>query len=143
VSGDITRWYLAAAVFWFEGLGLMALTVVYFLSPFACWGDRLEGSPPANDSCAVGEAPFVQDGSLVAWLIGLLAIGFGAVLYWLAANDRPRLLAYGCIGVGHAAMWAAISDPLFGMLVFVWTGVPALLLLGAGFRLLRGPADPT
>lgn len=138
---DLSRLYVAAAVFWFEALGSVALLAAYVLSPFACWGHRSEVAPAATDSCAVGEAPFVHDGTVVVWLIGLLVVGFGAVLLWYATNSRPRVRGLGCIALGVAATGpiarAVLVDPILAVLLFVWMGVPALLLLGAGWRLLR------
>jgi hypothetical protein len=147
VKPDITRWYVAAALFWFEALGFMALGAAFMLSPFACWGDRFDTPAPANDSCAAGEAPYVYDGSVVAWLAALVVMGLVAVLLWVATSGRPRWRGLGCLALGAAAIapivWGATSSALGAMVLFVWTGVPAILLLGAGFRLLNPRPDPS
>jgi hypothetical protein len=39
---DLTGWYYAAAVFWFEACGLLLVSAIVVMSPFACWGDRID-----------------------------------------------------------------------------------------------------
>ena len=143
-TSDIARLYFMAALFWFEVLGFMVLGAALLVSPFSCWGDRFGPATPASEACAAGEAPYVH-GSLAVWAVILIAIGMGAVLAWVMTSGRPRRRGTVCLGIAMAAAlpiaWLALSSPIAALLLFVWIGVPAIVLLGAATALLRTRPD--
>ena len=143
---DLTRWHVAAAVFWFEAIGLMGLGAAVLLSPFSCWGDRLPDTPaPVDDPCAAGEIPIIHDGVAGTWLIVLIAVGLGIAAVWVATRGHPRWRGVGLTVFGLLALVpivaAATTSLALALIPTLWTGVPALLLLGSAFRLLTPPPD--
>jgi hypothetical protein len=138
---DLTRWYVAAAVFWFETLGLLALGAAILMAPLSCFGDPSD--PFAPSPCA-GGPPFLRDGTAVVWFLAVVGVGLLATVLWIATVGHPRLrgTAFGLLGLAALAPigWTIVlGEPVGVLMLFTWTGVPAILLLGTAFRLLARP----
>ena len=135
---DLTAWYYAAAVFWFEACGLLLVSAMVVMSPFACWGDPID--PMRFESpCARGQNPAY--GTIATLLAALIAVGVATWLIWVVTVGRPRRRGIACLVLGLVALApiviVALIDLAFLPVPTVWTGVPALLLLGSAWRRLR------
>ena len=58
----VEGWTYAAAVFWFEIVGILGFVGGVLAQPLFCYGDPAPGSPGA---CPEGLPPYIQDGTLV------------------------------------------------------------------------------
>ncbi len=121
----------------------MALVAGLVVGPFMCWGDRLDTPVPADDPCALGVNPIVHNGSALVLLGTLAIVGASMAVAWAATVDRPRLRGIACLAFGLAAAaplayFGILLSPAVAIFV-VWTMIPAILLIGSAFRLLRRP----
>ena len=135
----------AAAVFWFEVLGLLAVAAIVVVSPLGCFGDPAPGYTGPGP-CPGGVPPVLTDGTLVAWGLFLGGTATAAALAWVATRRHPRaragtFAAVGAIAAG-AVVVAAVVGGLLGVVAFFWIGIPALLLLGSWLPALRRPRPP-
>lgn len=113
-------WYTAAAIFWFEVLGLMGLASIAFV-PVVLW---VNGSSPSGPWSEGGPAQFA---------LLLAVVGAVSVATWVvgARHARARasvFLTVGLLGlVGIAA--AATSGAASLLLVTLWLGWPSVMLI--------------
>jgi hypothetical protein len=137
---SLNGWYAAAAIVWFEALGLVALGAAVAVAPLSCWGDRLYSPAPADDACAAGQSPFLHDGLATAWLVMLIFVAGAAILLWLATANHRRARGAFLLVLAVSALtpivWAATSSLFAALVVGVWTGIPAILLAGPAISLL-------
>ena len=128
---DVGRWYFAAAMLWFEVVGILAVAGLTVMSPFACWGDSPDPSTRPSP-CSIGSNP-LHDTAVMLGAV-LIAMGVAAAILWVATIGRPRWRAIVCTFLGLVALAPfaiVVVDPALVLLPALWTGVPALLLLGA------------
>lgn len=122
-----------AAVIWFEVVGGLYLAALALLSPF-CWGSGCE---------ATGVPESFRDGSLVAvWIGYLVAVAVGSALLWTATRRHPvaRGSCFTVLGAVAASLvvgWAT-SDGLVAVFLLLWSGIPAVLLLGSWLPVVAG-----
>ena len=125
---DVAPWYFGAALFWFEVVGLIGVAGLVVMSPFACWGDPIDVSPA---ECSIGANPL--DHTAVMLTAVLIATGVAAAVLWVETTGRPRWRAIACTLLGLAALTpfaVVVVDRDWVVVPALWTGVPALLLLG-------------
>jgi len=145
---DLTTWYVTAALFWFEAVGAMLLTAAWLISPLSCFGDRFESPGSAADGpCSSVEPNSLLTGPTGLWLALLVGVAAVFLLLWMATRDRPRSRGATCLAFGLAALgmvaWTATAGPIALFLGLLWTGVPALLLIGSASRLIASTPSPT
>jgi hypothetical protein len=116
------------------------------LAPRGCAvGESLSDSPRTNDPCASADLPLFHIGTDMGWVAVIVGVGISFGVLWLATSGHPRWRGAVCVGFGLAALppivLVAAQDVASAFFPLLWTGVPSLLLLGSGARLLAPSAD--
>jgi len=135
-SDDRRRLATTAAVFWFEAIGAIFVIALVVLSPLSCFGDSFDGGEP----CPAGPVPLLLGGSLIPWAAMIAGVAPVAIAGWLATRSRPitRAVIFSMLGLLAAVpvILVAAGGGLFAVLPFLWTGIPAVLLLGSWLPVL-------
>jgi hypothetical protein len=128
-----------AAVFWFEVVGVLALGSMLVMSPLSCFGDPAPGYEGPGP-CPDGVPALFRAGSLAVWALTLAGTAGVCLVAWSLSRDHPllRALAFSVIGLVAVVpiVIVAIHGGVFAVLPFLWTGIPALLLLGSWLPVL-------
>ncbi|MEI7745186.1 MAG: hypothetical protein WCK58_15730 [Chloroflexota bacterium] len=116
-----------AALFWFEAIGAMVVAGYLLLAPMSCMGDG--GGP-----CPGVLTDAFRDGSLAVVLLFMAGAAAAVTAGWAGTQGRPgaRALAFSFVGALGAApvVLAAATDGMAAWLPLLWSGIPAVLLLG-------------
>lgn len=134
-----------AAVFWFQAVGALAIGALVVLSPLSCYGDPAPGYEGPGP-CPGGVPSLFTNGTLLLWTFVLGATAAVAVGAWFATRVRPlaRAMTFSLLGFLAVVpiVLVAIPGGLGAVVPFLWTGIPAILLLGSWLPVLaRGTGE--